>query len=68
MAPSTFLAYQDILCFERRYPKQNTVARLNSSILAKKNYFPKENFGLATPLGCLHSLLVNPALNVTKTY
>jgi len=28
-----FLAYLVILCFERRYPKQNTVARLTSKEL-----------------------------------
>jgi len=39
-----FLAYLVILCSERLYPKQNTVARLKSSILTKKK------FGLSTPL------------------
>jgi len=33
-----------ILCFEKRCPKQNTVARL------KSKDFPPQNFGLATPL------------------
>jgi len=35
MAPK-FLACIVILCFERRYPKQNTVARLKSNILSPK--------------------------------
>jgi len=30
------LEYLVILCFERRYPKQNTVARLKASILSPK--------------------------------
>jgi len=33
-----------ILCFEKRYPKENTVARLKSNILAP------QIFGLATPM------------------
>jgi len=40
--PPTFLAYLDILCFKRRYPKQNTVAHLNSKICSPKI------------MGCLH--------------
>jgi len=40
-----FLAYVVILCFERRCPKQNTVARLKSNILTAP-----QMIGLATPL------------------
>ena len=43
-----FLACTVILCFERWYPKQNSVIRLKSNILPP-NLSPK-NFGLATPL------------------
>jgi len=39
-----FLEYLVILCFERRYPKRNTVASLKSKILVPRN------FGLATSL------------------
>jgi len=38
------LAYLVISCFERRYPKQNTVARL------KLKFLPPSIFRLATPL------------------
>jgi len=34
MPPAIFLAYIVISCFERRHPKQNTVTRLKSNILA----------------------------------
>jgi len=37
--PPKYLAYLVILCFERRYPKQNTVARLKSKILAPPKFF-----------------------------
>ena len=34
------------MCFERRYPKQNTVIRLKSNILASANFFaPPQIFG-----------------------
>ena len=40
-----------ILCFEGRYPKQNTVSRLNANSLASPIILPpKKNFGPATPL------------------
>ena len=35
-APLQFLEYLVISCFERRYPKQNTVDRLKSNILAHR--------------------------------
>ena len=35
---SQILAYLIILCFERRCPKQNTVARLKSKILPLTNF------------------------------
>jgi len=37
MNPTRFVAYLLVLCFERRYLKQNTVARLKSSILPPPN-------------------------------
>jgi len=37
--PPKFLAYLVILCFERRYPKQNIVARLKSHILAPQMFW-----------------------------
>jgi len=51
MAPSEFLEHIVILCFERRYPKQNSVIRLKSNILAPSNLFaspPKFRAGHAT--------------------
>jgi len=36
MPPVQFLEYLVISCFERRYPKQNTVDRLKSNILAHR--------------------------------
>ena len=38
--PFKFLACLVVLCFERRFPKQNTVARL------KSKYLPPKNFGV----------------------
>jgi len=43
--PPKLLACLVILCFERRCPKQNIVARLKS-----KDLHPPKNFGLTTPL------------------
>ena len=43
--PLKCLAYPIILCFEKRCPKQKTVAQLKSKILV-----PPKNSGLATPL------------------
>jgi len=40
-----FLQYLVILRFERRYPKQNTVAHLKSNILARQFFWA----GYATP-------------------
>jgi len=45
MAPLKFLENIVILCFERRFSKQNSVIRLKSNIFA-----PPQSFGLATPL------------------
>jgi len=38
--PPTFLECRVILCFERRFSKQNSVIRLKSNILAHPNFFP----------------------------
>jgi len=57
MALINFLAYLVILCFERRCPKQNTVARLKSKFLAPtKKYFWA---GYATALALLCKQLPN---------
>jgi len=42
-----FLAYIVILCFERRYPKQNSVIRLKSNILAQKKFWARYATGWA---------------------
>jgi len=39
-----------ILCFEKRFSKQNSVIRLKSNILAPPNFLALQSFGLATPL------------------
>jgi len=36
LSPSTFVSYLVILFFERRYPKQNTVAHLKANIFPAK--------------------------------
>jgi len=43
-ATPKFLENIVFLCFERRFPKQNSVIRLESE------FGPPKNFGLATPL------------------
>ena len=48
-APQT-LKNMVILCFERRFSKQNSVIRLKSNILAPKFFALPQIFGLATPL------------------
>ena len=49
--PPQFLENIVILCFERRFSKQNSAIRLKSSILAHPKFFgPHQIFGLATPL------------------
>jgi len=48
--PSKFLEYHIILCFKKRYPKQNTVASLQSKNLPQKFFGTPKNFGLATTL------------------
>ena len=45
-----FLEHIVILCFERRFSKQNSVIRVKSNILP-----PPQIFGLATPLYCIYS-------------
>jgi len=52
MAPTKFLENIVILCFERRFSKQNSVIRL------KPNVFPPRIFGLATPLYINTNMLV----------
>jgi len=49
MALAKFLEYRVILCFERRYPKQNTVVNLKSKVFAPKVFgSPKFWSGYAT--------------------
>jgi len=50
MPPPRFLENIVILCFKRRFSKQNSVIRLKSNILALPNFCPPQIFGLATPL------------------
>jgi len=51
-ATPTFLDNINILCFEKRFSKQNSVIRLKSNILVPPNFLPPPQiFGLATPLG-----------------
>jgi len=51
MAPSKFFENIVILCFERRFSKQNSVIRLKSNILAPKYFFGSPQiFGMAMPL------------------
>jgi len=51
MDPPTFLEHIVILCFERRYPTQNSVICLKSNILAP------QIFGLAALLMPLYPLM-----------
>jgi len=44
MAPFKFLENIVILCFERRFSKQNSVIRLKSNILAPQNFLDPPNF------------------------
>jgi len=48
-APKTFLENIVILCFERRFSKQNSVIRLKSNIWPPQ-FFSPHVFGLVTPL------------------
>jgi len=59
--PPKFLKYIVILCFERRYPKQNSFIRLKSNILAPLKILPLQIIGLAT-LVCGNSgcVLIQP--------
>jgi len=49
-APPKFFENIVILCFEKRFSKQNSVIRLKSNILSPQNFCPPEISGLATPL------------------
>jgi len=53
--PLTVLAYLVISCFERWFPKQNTVARL------KLKDLPTLKFAVATPLAQIH---ITPLANI----
>jgi len=48
--PPKFLEDIVILCFERRFSKQNSVIHLKSNIFAPPKFFALPIFGLATPL------------------
>ena len=50
MLSPKFLENIVILCFERRFSKQNSVIRLKSNILDPPIFWPSQIFGLATPL------------------
>jgi len=50
MPPQKFLEHTVILCFKRRFSKENSVIRLISNILAPPNKISQKNFWLATPL------------------
>jgi len=50
MPPKKFLENIVILCFERRFSRQNSVIRLKSNIWSPKNFWHPQIFGLATPL------------------
>jgi len=56
-----FLENIVILCFERRFSKQNVVIRLQSNIFASPEFLPPQTFGLATSLLCelAFSILLN---------
>jgi len=57
--PPQFLENMVILCFERRFSKQNSVIRLISNILPPSK-FPPKIFGLATTLALMHLSLGRP--------
>ena len=50
MPPKKFLEHIVILCFERRFFKQNSVIRIISNIPPPKYFGPSQIFELATPL------------------
>jgi len=62
MPPRKFLENVVILCFERRFSKQNSVIRLKSNILAPQIFWPLPNFRAGMPLhpNTLENLPVNP--------
>jgi len=48
-----------ILCFEKRFSKQNSAIRLKSNILAQKKIVgPPQIFGLAMPLNTIDDIFV----------
>ena len=54
-APPKFLEHTVILCFERRFPKQNSFIRLKSNSVAPLKFFaPPQIFELATTLSLCH--------------
>jgi len=56
--PLKFLENIVILCFERRFSKQNSVIRLKSSILARPNFLAPINFWAGYPTGRPHAALL----------
>jgi len=53
MPPLKFLENIVILCFERRFAKQNSVIRLKSNILAPPNFLVPPNFWAGYATGSL---------------
>jgi len=64
-SPYKFSEHIVILCFKRRYPKQNSVICIKSSILPPNFSGPSQIFGLATPLPALPVLTAD--LPVART-
>jgi len=65
MSHQKFLECLVILCFESRYPKQNTVARLKTSICLPLQYFwphPKFRAGYATDVPVRQNYLADKCL------
>jgi len=58
MSPPKVLENIVILCFERRFSKQNSVIRLKSN-----NLPPPQIFGLATPL---NKVIENPWVKIKR--
>jgi len=56
--PPTFLEHILILCFEKRYPKQNRAIRLKSNILALNKFFCPPYFwaGYATVIFSIQTI------------
>jgi len=51
MAPTKFVEFIAILCFERRFSKQNGVIRLKSPILATPNFWSGYATATVPPAG-----------------